>query len=167
MTTIDVTPIEFPEALRELVRLTVRDVRAAAMETAHRGVALAVSKTNTEGLVDLGLYKNSWIAAPIFGPEGGAEIRNDAPYAGVIELGRRPGRPGPPFEPILRWVESKLVRNGEIEPEEAFDVAHAIRASIHVKGTPGRHVLGGIRPKVSRFYKAAALRLIRKRTGGA
>ncbi len=167
MPVIEVTPKQFPAALRKLIALTVKDVRAAALEAAHRGVALAVRKTNSEGLVDLGLYKNAWIAARLFGPEGGAEIRNDAPYAGVLELGRRPGRPGPPFEPILEWVESKLVRGGEIEPEEAHDVAFAIRASIHVKGSPGHFILKSVRSKVSRFYRSAALRLIRKRTGGS
>lgn len=167
MTTIEVTPITFPKALRRLVKLTVKDVRAAALEAAHRGVSLTVRRTNVEDLVDLGAYKNAWKARRLRGPEGGAEIRNDAPYAGVIEFGRRPGRPGPPLQPILDWVDSKLVRNGSIEPEEAEDVAHAIRWSIHVKGSIGHNVLGAIRPQVSRFYRAAAIRLIRKRTGGS
>lgn len=37
------------------------------------------------------------------------QLRNDTPYAGVIEHGRRPNRPGPPLAPIVDWVRRKML----------------------------------------------------------
>jgi len=79
------------------------------------------------------------------------------PYAVVMELGRRPGRPGPPLAPILAWVKRKGLagtfsikrgktghasrrRVGGAKTKAAQDMraAVAIRKSIHEKGTKGR-----------------------------
>ena len=87
-------------------------VARVALETAQRGLAKAIAETDRQGLVDRGTFKLSWKAERV---PGGAELRNDAPYAAVIEYGRRPGRPGPPLAPILAWVHRKLVANGQVQ----------------------------------------------------
>ena len=159
----DVTPEEFALEVKSVVGLSVKDLKRAAYSTALRGVRMAVRVTNRAELVDRGVYKNSWEAARM---SNGAEFGNTAPYAAVIEYGRRPGAKAPPYAAILDWVRSKLVGNGEIEEWEAEGVAKAIQISIGRKGTPAVHVLGGLKPKIVRAYRSEAFRLIRKRMGG-
>jgi len=154
--TRDSRPDEFGSELTKLMRKRTRQARAAAVGSAQFGAALAVVKTGGENLVDLGGYKNAWKGVRV---HNGAEVINDAPYAGVIEFGRRPGRPGPPLAPILAWVESKLVRGGEVAEEDARSVAFAIRAKIHRDGTPPRLVLTGTKRAVTRHFRSAMRRI--------
>lgn len=74
-------------------------------EVAHAVLAKALQGTNKAGAVHLGAFKLGWRVAET---ADGADVVNDVLYAGVIELGRRPGRPGPPLEPIVEWVRRKL-----------------------------------------------------------
>jgi len=155
MPEIDVPPGRLGEVLRQRFAADAQKLREAALEAALRGVPAAVAATDDEGLVDAGVFKNSWKAEA---NSDGAELRNDAPYAPAIEHGRRPGRPGPPYGPILEWVRSKLVLNGVVAPEEAESVAYAIRLSIHRKGTRPRLILSGLVPKLERYFAQEARR---------
>lgn len=149
------TPAKFPKLLKERLQRDLGLLRRATLEAAMRGVGEAVRATDDRGLVHLGYYKLSWKANSI--PQG-AELRNDAPYAGVIEWGRRPGRPGPPLEPIREWVARNLVANGVVKPQDAERVAFAIRRAIHVRGTPPRFVLRGLLPRLRDFLLSATRR---------
>jgi hypothetical protein len=138
-------------AIREIVHEQAAEAThklrtRAVPEALARLEAKVIGKTNDEGLVDMGLYKLSWKVQ--LTPDGG-ELVNTAPYASVLELGRRPNRPGPPRGPILEWIRRKLVPNGKIVPDEgetmdeaAVRASYLIRNSIHKNGTPGRRVLG-------------------------
>ncbi len=84
-----------------------REVRAAIgrgiLAGAERGRRVLVARTPE----DQGLMQKSWEVLPQ--PGGGAVLRNDAPYAGVVEAGARPhpvSREG--VENIRGWVERKL-----------------------------------------------------------
>ena len=132
--------------------------KAVALETAQRSLQRAVKGTNDAGAVDRGQFKRSWVAARTL---DGAELRNDAPYAGVIEYGRRPGKPGPPLTPILEWVERKL----ELPPGAAWVVAKTIRDRIHEKGTKPRFILRKVVAKMGDDYQQSAVRTLRRRHG--
>lgn len=125
---------DWPRVLAERLRADTEIARRAAIEAAQRAVADAVRLTNEAGAVDQGFYKASWSAVAV---RGGAEVGNSAPYAAVIEYGRRPGRPGPPLAPILAWVQRKLGVRGA----DAYPIALAIRQRIHDRGTKPRRVL--------------------------
>jgi hypothetical protein len=149
-------------ALRAVLAKLHRAVVDAAVETVAYGEAKAVALTNKEDLVDQGIYKNSWQHRR---RHDGGELRNDTPYAAVIEWGRRPKRPGPPFDPIFEWVQRKLVGRGEVAPEDAVATASMIAASIHHKGTKPRFVLRDtVRIMRKRFPKEIR-RQIRRRKG--
>jgi len=126
------------EDLRRALKGFEEAVIDAAVETVARGEGLAVAKTNKLDAVDQGVYKNSWKHRRIV---DGGELRNDTPYAAVIEWGRRPNRPGPPFDPIFEWVQRKLVGRGEVAPEDADATASMIAAHIHHHGTKPRFIL--------------------------
>jgi len=113
---------EFEGFLLRQLQEDTETARLVALETAQRGLYRAVKGTNSAGAVDRGQFKRSWVAAPT--PDG-AELRNNAPYAGVIEYGRRPGRPGPPLAPIYEWVQRKL--RGNIKAQ--FRIIRAVSLS--------------------------------------
>jgi len=137
-------------------------VARVALETAQRGLAKAIAETDRQGLVDRGTFKLSWKAERV---PGGAELRNDAPYAAVIEYGRRPGRPGPPLAPILAWVHRKLVANGQVQEKDAEEAARDIRDKIHFAGSPPHHILTDLVPDLRRWFKTEALRRLKRRHG--
>lgn len=72
-------------------------IRVAALDAAYATLRPVARATP----VDLGEMKNAWTVRE--GPgEVAAELRNDAPHAGIVELGARPH--WPPFEPIFEWA---------------------------------------------------------------
>ena len=88
------------------------------------------------------------------------------PYAPTMELGRRPGKPGPPLAPIKAWAMRKLGLSGKELDRAAF----LIRRKIHVKGTAPRHFFKRAREDASLLAKATALvlagvRAFKKRVG--
>jgi len=156
------TARRLPGLLRKRLTEDTELLRRVAYETCLRGEAHAVRLTNERGLVDNGTpgFKGSWKTDPL---HNGAELRNDIPYAGVIEHGRRPGRPGPPIEPIRQWVMRKLVANGEVEAKDAESVARAVRWSIHHKGTKPRFVLRDTVAQMRVWFPAEAVRVLRRK----
>lgn len=143
---ITVTASQFPAAIREQLKADTALVERVALEVAQRSLAAAVRETNEAGAVDLGFYKLSWSASPV---PGGAELGNSAPYAAVIEYGRRPGRPGPPLQPIIAWVNRKM--RGDITGQ--YRAAKAIALGL-ATWQPG-----------SRSFHAAAKRHVRDTFG--
>lgn len=140
-----------PNALRQHFKRRIRDLEAAALEVAHRGVAEGVRLTNDDGLVHTGAFKRGWVVG------SGPSVRNDVPYAAVIEHGRRPRRPGPPIAPIREWVRLKLGKTGD----ELERTAWAIRNSIHKKGTRPRKLMFRVYTKMRPWFKAEVERRLR------
>lgn len=102
---IVVTAAQFPAAIAQRLKQDTAMMERVALETAQRSLADAVKETNAADAVDLGFYKLSWGAHAV--PRG-AVLENTAPYAAVLEYGRRPNRPGPPLQPIIAWVNRKM-----------------------------------------------------------
>jgi len=150
---------EFARVLEQRLRNDHAHLRLVALEVATRGEAEAVRRTDEAGLVDEGTFKRGWSSRRT---NGGAELGNEVPWAGVIEYGRRPGRPGPPLEPIREWVLRKLVPNGAVALEDAENAAFMIRLAIHHRGTPPRHILLGIMRDLNGGVREEALHRLRR-----
>lgn len=148
MPSVKVDARNLGNALREHARGMDAAVRAAAVDTCHRGVAAAVQMADGDGLVDQGAYKRGFrVANNIKGPE----LRNDTPYAAVLEHGRRPNRPGPPVAPIREWVARKLGLSGA----ELERVAWAIRTAIHKRGTRPHKIMFRTQLLMRVWFRAA------------
>lgn len=98
----------------------------AARRAARRSVAVLKRVTPVHD----GLLAKAW---RVRNTKEGAELINDAPYAGVIEMGARPHMP--PWEPIIRWVAKK-----QGVPLTGYDLSVYGQAFPfgEVKGTRGR-----------------------------
>lgn len=98
------------------------------------------SPRGSRGAFNTGDYRRRWKAtAQIGGTEGnpGVLVSNSAPYAGVIEYGRRPGSRPPPREPIARWAQRKL----GLPYAEARGLSWVIAQRIAKRGLMPRRVL--------------------------
>lgn len=117
-------------AMREALR--TKTVKKAAerglLSAALRGEALVSRLTAKAGKVDTGRFRASWKAAAT---RDGAQLTNSAPYAAVIEGGRRAGARMPPLGPIEAWANRKGI---DIDPM-------MIARSIASRGIPGAFIL--------------------------
>lgn len=145
-----VTPATFGKTMRRMLKDHQREAAVAALEAAHYGVARAVEYTEQADKVDLGAYKRGW---QVRKHPAGAEIFNDAPYAGVIERGRRPGS-APPLAPILAWVKRKFSVDG---------LRSMARESVLRRGGTARDVPSLKRPAdIEAAQRQIALAVVRK-----
>lgn len=93
--------------------------------------------------VDTGLTRNQWGVA---GTPRGADLFNDSPIAGILELGSRPHRP--PFIPILRWVVRKFGTGkrsfedpSEVDNPELWAIAWGTVKAIERHGTKPNYMV--------------------------
>ena len=90
----------FTNADEELRERVTRGLQLGAL----RAIPLVVKATPA----DRGQARAAWDVLLL---PNGANLFNDAPYAGILEAGSRPHRP--PLIPILRWVVRKFGLNLE------------------------------------------------------
>jgi hypothetical protein len=148
--------------------------RLAMLPKAHERAALdaanaTLPRVSRKSPVDTGLFKASWAVRRELATRGAATVvlRNDAPYAGIIEAGARPHYP--PLAPILAWVQRNAAKLGFVNPrrfrgpsslrqheqDHAIDVARAIQRKIGTKGQAPRHIMRGELPFVRRAVARA------------
>jgi hypothetical protein len=100
---IDQLPAELARGEKRFERALERGLRRGA----ERGRAIIVKKTPT----DLGQLRASW---KVKSAQMVAELINDAPHAGIVELGARPHAVGPEgWHAIYEWVRRHPEMYGE------------------------------------------------------
>lgn len=108
-------------------------LREARTYVKTRGVAMAVEeaqRARPRPPVDRGTYLRGFRADDV--PDG-VMLYNTSPYAGVIELGRRPGGKQPPIDALAAWVRRKGIAR---DPKDARGVAFAIARKMASQGWP-------------------------------
>lgn len=137
---------QLPDFYRRLARSMPEAAKTGALAAALRGQAYLVDQTSRLKVVDRGRYRQGWkgVAHPL-----GGRLYNDAPYAGVIEEGRRPGR-FPPVDVMQRWVQRRLGGRG-LSRGDVKSVAFLVSRKIAREGIPGKYVLRDALPAIQRF----------------
>lgn len=130
---------------------TVAAARRGLLSAAHRLRERAIRQSRAAGAMDTGRYVQSWKAMPT---ENGAVTYNDAPYAGIIEFGRRAGARQPPVSALIPWIRRKL----RLSPKEAASAAFAIAREIGRKGIKGRMIM----QKTAELARTYALEEVRR-----
>lgn len=152
---IDRMAADFPQVMRSAV---VSGAMAALPE-----LHLATDKSpppsgvGNDGAMDRGRYKRSWKAGQH--PEG-AWIYNDAPYAAVIEHGRRPGARRPPVKALIAWCKRKA------KADDPAAMAYLLARAIGRRGIKSRNVMSGALPQITRRFEAEVMRVLARRFGG-
>lgn len=121
----------------------LRGMRSGALRT----IPLLQQRTRDVGAVDTGNYLRRWRTRAI---SNGVEVTNSAPYAAVIEYGRRPGARFPPISAIRRWAKLKLGLSEAQAKAAAFPIARAIAK----RGQKPRSVLTSVEPQITKAIEA-------------
>jgi hypothetical protein len=155
MAEIRLSARQLPAALRREAKRMPEIVQRAMTRAANRGVARLMHAVDEKGLTYQGQLKNSFHVERL--PEGGARIYNDAPHAGIVELGARPhpvSQEG--IEHIAEWARIKL----GLEPEEALRVANAIAWKLRSKGQEPKYLFRDEQGKLADFLREEVERLM-------
>jgi len=146
---------ELPDVLRK-EGLRIRNaVKIAAKAAALKLKTYLVRKTDQLGITYQGVYKGGFRATE-------NSVVNDAPHAGIVELGARPHKVSKEGrEAIKRWAMIKL---GLAEPE-AESASWGIAKTIEMVGQEGYYVMRDAIPKAVEFYKEELTRIIQKNRG--
>lgn len=115
------------------------------------------------GAVDTANYRRRW-KTEVTTSNGlpAALIVNDAPYAGVIEYGRRAGQRAPPSRVLEPWVRRKLGVPAKAAPGVAFLIARSIKR----RGLKPRYVLTA-RSQTNKLEKAFKEEILREMIAAA
>ena len=158
-----VTHKGWAKALRERLKDDVEVARLAAVDVAYVGLDKAEARTDDLNFEYTGAYRTSW---EVQRTKTGAKLVNTAPYAKVIEWGRRPGAKAPPPEVIREWVRQKLVPAGKVDDNEAAikSAAFLIGRAIKRRGIPAKLVLATADLDMRLVFRATLRKRLRKRT---
>ncbi|MBI1291864.1 hypothetical protein GC173_11565 [bacterium] len=142
------------QELRDRIIQALRDAAMICHSLAAEKSAEIVSQSDGAN----GRFLQSWSVTEL---DNGAELVNDAPYAGIIEEGSRPH--WPPFRPIFDYMGRVMgiptagVPSGskydlsdvpifKAEPalEKLRQAAYSVALAISLGGTKPRHILAGL-----------------------
>lgn len=159
--TVDIT--EAGAIIRQGFALSVAAGQRAQYRAALRAVPIVAEATP----VDRGITRSAWQAVPV---PNGAELRNDSPVAGILELGSRPHRP--PLLPILRWLVRKEgidLKGGKRSfqsldevPPQTYAAAMGIVRAIAERGTKPHLMVRDNLPRLARLVQIETERALRE-----
>jgi hypothetical protein len=153
-TVIHIKPGQVGETLRKKDADIQNIVRKACRGAAMKLRTYLMKRTDDLKITDRGTYKNSFA---VHTTRTGASVTNNAPHAGIVELGARPhkvSREG--IDSIQGWVKRKL---GIKDEAESRSIAWAIAKTIELEGQEPRYVMRDALPYARAFYNDELARL--------
>ena len=150
-TQIDVRPGELGKKLIADHKARLDVIKRAARAAAFRLKAYLVEVVKQSGITDRGTYKGSFRVVD-------ESVLNDAPHAGIIELGARPhpvSKEGQ--EAIKQWCMRKL----KLSESEAASVAYLICQKIKKEGQKPHYFMRDAIPKAIEFFEIELKRLMK------
>ena len=154
--TITVDIKQFNKLLTKLGANAPTALKAGLFSASMRARVIVDQESVRKRVMNTGYYRRAWKTFAMF-EEHAVRVYNVAPYAGVVEYGRRPGGRMPPVRPIARWAERKF----GIPYEEALGISFGIAKKIQKAGIPGKHVLTDALPTLSRAFEQEIQRELR------
>jgi hypothetical protein len=174
-------------AMRREAKKVPRVLAVSGQRAAYRGKARLIAATDEKGITDMGQYKNSFHVQKGAGRVTGATptpaiLFNDAPMAGVIELGARPhpvSQEG--IEAIAAWARRKMglgqvevsgpVMKGAggrkkfargVQDDIAMGIAISIARKIRAEGQKGRFVFADELGTLRKYWREEFERALRE-----
>ncbi len=132
--------------LKDYGKRAVAAMKIGMAAGGQRAVMALQRRTDELKAVDTATYKRDWKMEKL---ENGVRIFNQAPYAAVIEWGRRVGATPPPASALVPWVKRKLGVADDKARSAAFLVAQAIQRN----GIKGKYILTNLNPTISKWIQ--------------
>ena len=172
--TTTIKPSQLGATLRADDKKRRRAVHVGLRRAAMRGKTHLVAETKRQGKVHTGHFKAAWRVVRVDGQHAvdkrqgaGYAILNDAPHAGIIELGARPhpvSREG--YEAIRRWVSRKLLgisAQMADENEEVDAITRAIVRKLELHGQEPTYLVRESLPELRKMAGEEIERAIKER----
>ena len=152
---IKLNAAELPDALRKEGTRIQGAIKTAAKAAALKLKTYLVRETDRLGITYQGTYKGGFRATE-------NSVVNDAPHAGIVELGARPHKVSKEGrEAIKRWAMIKL----GLTEKDAESASWGIAKNIEMVGQEGYYVMRNAIPKAVAFYKDELTRILQKNRG--
>lgn len=146
MSEIKITGNRVGEALAFESRRASTSLRDASLAAARRMVPYLANQADSRKITDRGIYKAGFKARR---RPNGAENVNDAPHAGIIELGARPHKVSAAgIKAIARWAVRKL----GLKREEAQSAAWGIAKKLEAEGQEPQYVVRDSLPQARAYF---------------
>lgn len=140
-----------------------KGVRIGLYRAAERGKAHLMTMTKRRGKVHMGQYRASW---RVVRDGATATIVNDAPHAGIIELGARPHKVSPEgVEAIREWVRLKVLGYSIADANsnaETDQITWGIVRRLAKYGQRGTFIVRDALPELNRFVGVEINRAMRE-----
>lgn len=159
----------------QAAKMTYTQLVVAARMAALKGREMLRARTATfiatggfkMGIIDTGRYYRGWAVRRI---PAGFSLYNRAPYADVIEFGRRPGAKPPPSKALIGWVmrnigggvtkettkggvfSTRVTKIKRTADSKVAGIAYVIARAIGRRGIKGKLVMFGIFDKLTAEY---------------
>ena len=154
MSVVRTTPDKVGKLLKRRAEAHKKGVRRAAFSAAHRGKTMIGHYTPS----DLGQLTLSWdVRGDSTGPIM-AELYNDAPHAGIVEMGARPHKVSPEgWTAIYEWVERHFPDARDAEGDvDAYgndpEVSRITWAIVRKIGREGQKPTHFVRKRIPTFH---------------
>jgi len=153
------------------------------LSAAMRAETIVVDEAQKKRVFNTGYYVRAW-KAERRSDRTSIRVYNLAPYAGVIEEGRRPQpgrtapRPGTPRRPrgsgpipmeqlpaFRKAIAAWVMRKFGLPYEQAYPVMWAVSNSINKRGIPARRVLGDATPTIATAFAQEVERELKRALG--
>lgn len=146
-TTVTIPLESIGDYIKRLGPLAHQGIRKGLLSASMRARVMVVDATRTAqpanpegvgkgGAVNTGAFLRAW-KSEVVPLRDAIHIYNQAPYAGVIEYGRRAGATPPPVEAIARWAQRRF----RMPYDRARGLAFGIAKRIGRRGLKGRFIL--------------------------
>jgi hypothetical protein len=137
MSTVTVDFNQLQSLFTLLGRNADRAMRIGITAAGQRARAMVVERTRTLAF-NTGYLARAWKTnVEHAGLDSTVTIYNQAPYAGVVEYGRRPSGRMPPLGPLELWFQRKFRLRGAAARKAAYGLAiNLMRRTI-----PGKHII--------------------------
>lgn len=178
-----IEPRDLGPLLEQIIKAKQEQAVIIMRETALQAQQLLVQRSHVVAF-DTGHYASAWRTE---NTAHGAVVENDAPYAGVVEYGRRPGT-FPNIKAIFQWLQRKsafaigvkftskgVVPRGKVrekglnkdwETQVLMQMAFMIARAIKARGITPKHVLMGAVPEIKAMLRRNLRRAFMTAHGG-
>lgn len=137
MSTIVVDFSQMQSVFTLLGRNADRAMRIGITAAGQRARAMVVERTRTLAF-NTGYLARAWKTnVEHAGLDSTVTIYNQAPYAGVVEFGRRPSGRLPPIGPLELWFQRKFKLRGPAARRAAYGLA----VNLSRRSIPGKHII--------------------------
>lgn len=180
--TVQIPFEKYGRYLQQLGTNAQKALNSGLLSAATRAQTIVVGETQKKKVFNTGYYQGAWKAERLPLPTKAIRVYNLAPYAGVIEEGRRPQPPRPPrtgprrprgsgpipmenLPPFRKAIAAWTMRKFGLPYADAYSRMWMISNAINRRGIPAKRVLGDSTAPIATAFAQEVERELKRALG--